>query len=216
MGMQDSRDEIFAVGHRVFIGGSDDYFWEEIGRLQFSFLVNAGLKPDHVLYDIACGSLRGGTRFIRYLDPGHYVGFDKYVELVILGVSAELGLDAYRERRPHFLIGDDFPFNQAQPAPDFAIAQSLFSHLTPADIDHCLRQLRARATKPLRFFATFFLRGDTSPENPTISHSHDVFYYSRAEMTQMAEKAGFEGIYHGEWQHPRNQLMFEFRTGGER
>ena len=50
--------------HREMVGGN----WEELGKLQFSFMVNfAGLKPDDVLLDLACGSFRAGRLFIPYL-----------------------------------------------------------------------------------------------------------------------------------------------------
>jgi len=47
--------------------------WEQIGQLQFDFLVNHGLEPNHKLLDIGCGTLRGGRHFITYLVPGNYM-----------------------------------------------------------------------------------------------------------------------------------------------
>ena len=58
--------------HRRAVGG----MWEEIGKLQFNFLVEQGLKPGHFLLDVGCGRLRGGIHFIRYLEPEHYFGID--------------------------------------------------------------------------------------------------------------------------------------------
>src|SRR6476620_10345865 len=65
------------LGHRDYVGG----LWDEIGQLQFDFLVSNGLKPQHYLLDIACGSLRAGIHFIPYLETGHYLGIDKEPEL---------------------------------------------------------------------------------------------------------------------------------------
>lgn len=42
--------------HRIAVGG----MWDEIGKLQFEFMVKQGLKPHHKFLDIGCGSLRGG------------------------------------------------------------------------------------------------------------------------------------------------------------
>lgn len=50
--------------------------WQQMGQLQFDFLVRQGLKPEHRLLDIGCGTLRGGRHFIRYLNPGNYTGMD--------------------------------------------------------------------------------------------------------------------------------------------
>ena len=52
------------------IGG----MWEEIGQLQFDYLRNDGLRPDHSMLDIGCGTLRGGRHFIAWLSPGKYTG----------------------------------------------------------------------------------------------------------------------------------------------
>ena len=67
-----SESEIAADARREFVGG----LWEEIGELQFQFMVAQGLRPEHRLVDIGCGALRGGLHFVRYLDRGHYYGLD--------------------------------------------------------------------------------------------------------------------------------------------
>ena len=51
---------IEVVGHRAYIGGK----WDEYGQMEFDFMVAHGLRPEHVLLDIACGSLRAGIHFI--------------------------------------------------------------------------------------------------------------------------------------------------------
>src|SRR3979409_2149502 len=66
------RLEALGLDHRAAVGGR----WEEIGELQFQFLRTHGLEPQHRLLDIGCGSLRGGVRFVSYLDPGNYFGID--------------------------------------------------------------------------------------------------------------------------------------------
>lgn len=39
---------------REKVGG----LWEQLGSLQFEYLVRNGLEPHHFLLDIGCGSLR--------------------------------------------------------------------------------------------------------------------------------------------------------------
>lgn len=96
----EGKTSIAAVGHHAYVGGR----WDEIGRLQFDFLVGRGLQPDHVLLDIACGSLRGGVQFIPYLDRGHYLGLEREQALVDKGLSRELGADLQDEKAPEFVI----------------------------------------------------------------------------------------------------------------
>lgn len=207
----DDRDTIFAHGHRRFVGGNDEYHWTRIGELQCAFLRGQGLLPGHVLFDIACGSLRAGIHFIDYLNPARYVGFDKYIELIILGVGRELGMDRYSEKRPRFHIGDRFDFAAPGLVPDFAIAQSLFTHLTAADIRACLRGLAAVAGPQTRFFATFLEAPAPTRANPARSHAHGVFLYTRAEMEEFGRECGFTPHYIGEWNHPRAQRIIEYR-----
>ncbi len=50
--------------------------WELKRRFQIDFLKKQGLKPEHYLLDIGCGTLRGGIPIIDYLDKGHYYGIE--------------------------------------------------------------------------------------------------------------------------------------------
>ena len=111
------------LGHRKCFGGND-YYWDSISSLQFELLKAKGLKPTHTLFDIGCGSLRVGIRFINYLDQDRYIDIDKHIELVINGVALELGINVFREKRPRFLITDAFEFERAGTRASFAIAQS--------------------------------------------------------------------------------------------
>jgi SAM-dependent methyltransferase len=184
--MTDEIAELERLGHRNFVGG----LWDEIGRLQFDFLVSEGLEPGHVLLDIGCGSLRGGVHLIPYLEPGNYLGIDKHAELIEAGL-AELGTVA--ERRPEFVVSGDFEFERFTKRPDYAIAQSLFTHLTRRDISRCLRRLRDFAPE-CQLYATFF-KGP-SRDNPPQSNSRRTFRYRPATLERVASSAGLAGILH--------------------
>ncbi len=104
--------------------------WDEIGKLQFDFLVERGLRPDHYLLDIGCGSLRGGVHFIRYLSEGHYFGVEKEESLLEAGRSVELKRYALEEKEPQLFAVDDFDLSAlpSQVEFDFMLAQSVFTH----------------------------------------------------------------------------------------
>jgi len=206
--LEDTQEEIHQVGHRRFVGGSDDY-WDVIGELQFRLLRDRGLTPSDTLVDVGCGALRGGARFIRYLEPGHYLGIEKHIELVIYGVASELGIEEYRERRPRFVISDSFKFQGFSARPSFGIAQSLFSHLSAHDVELCLSQLKGVASPGCKLFATFF-EVNAPVVNPTVSHSHDCFSYTRSQMEEFGVRTGWEPRYVGEWNHPRAQRLIEY------
>src|ERR1700722_13457287 len=86
------------AGPGDYVGG----MWEALGTLQFKFLVDQGLEPQHVLVDIACGALRGGVRFIPYLAPGNYLGIEMHRKLIDAGLEKELGKKLYALKKPEF------------------------------------------------------------------------------------------------------------------
>lgn len=207
------RDEgivqVATEGHRSYVGGNDQ-FWDEIGRLQFQFLLKNGLNENTLLLDIGCGSLRGGCLFINFLAEKNYLGMDKEISLIILGVASELGTDAYLEKKPEFVISTDFEFNKFSRSPKMAIAQSLFTHLNLDDIDLCLRNLHEFVNEEFVLFATYFPR-ETSISNPSKSHSHACFYYTPDEISTLAKRAGFKFENIGDWGHPRGQHIAAFK-----
>ena len=207
----DSSDSIHDVGSRAFVGG-DGKYWKIVGNLQYYFLLDRGLKTSDVLIDIGCGSLRGGIRFIKYLEPGHYLGFDKFIELIIYGVMNELGRAEFRRKRPHFVVSSYFEFDRFTSSPTFGIAQSLFSHLNRSDILSCLNRLRA-ITSPAgcRLFATFN-EASQPVANETDSNSWGYFRYTPAEMKEFGDITGWDFSYIGDWGHPRQQKIVEYRA----
>jgi hypothetical protein len=198
---------VLIAGHRKYIGGA----WEEIGKLQFDFLVAQGMLPTHYLLDIACGSFRLGVKAIPYLEQGHYLGIEKEKSLIDAGVSKEIGPRNMAEKRPELLVSSQFEFERFSKRPDYAIAQSLFTHLTPELIDLCFKKLRPVMKENTRFFATYFLK---SPgfKNPTKSHDHGFFAYSEEEMMGFGTSNGFDATYIGDWNHPRKQVIVEYRN----
>jgi hypothetical protein len=206
--VRDTREEIHQSGHRPFVGG-DGTYWDTIGDLQFRFLLDRGLVPSDTLVDVGCGSLRGGVRFIRYLDPGHYLGIDKHIDLIIYGVARELGIDAFADKQPRFVVSDAFEFHKFGETPTFGIAQSLFTHLAAHDVDLCLSNLRAVASPSCRLFATFF-EVDEPIANPAASDSHGYFGYTRKQMEAFGARTGWQPRYIGAWNHPRGQNIIEY------
>jgi SAM-dependent methyltransferase len=183
--------------------------WGALGTLQFRFLVDQGLEPQHVLLDVACGSLRAGVRFIPYLEPGNYLGIEMHQKLIDAGVEKELGQKLNTLKRPQFVVSDRFEFERFSRQPDFAIAQSLFSHLTTEDICLCLRNLRAVAKPGTKFYASFF-ESDQPQKNATASEPRGKFLYTREQMRAFGAQCGWSPRYIGSWNHPRDQKMFEY------
>lgn len=187
--------------HRAAVGG----LWHEIGRLQFQFLVDRGLQPDHHLLDIGCGCLRAGVHLIPYLDRGHYLGIDKSEELIAAGLERELGPVMQQLKIPFLRVTDQFDFAGLPQAPDFAIAQSVFTHLPPEAIRMCFQRLRRAAQEETRFFGTFYDAG---------THGAKEYSYTAAQMLDFGRDHGWTARYIGDWSHPRGQVMVEYRPDG--
>jgi hypothetical protein len=197
---------IAKVGHRFYVGDH----WEEIGKLQFDFLRSNGLKPESYLLDIACGSLRLGVKAIPFLDREHYLGIEKESGLVAAGLENELAKDIAVEKCPRIVISDSFEFEKIGQKADFAIAQSLFSHLPPNLIALCFNNLHPWLADDGVFFATYF-EVKTSKKNASKPHDFGYFAYTKSEMLTFGEANGFTAHYIGDWSHPRGQVMVEYR-----
>lgn len=198
-------------GHRDYVGGH----WDEIGNLQLQFLTAKGLKPEHYLLDIACGSLRLGVKAIPYLAPGHYLGLEKESNLVAAGFENELDKTVHAQKQPQVVISSTFEFHKLPHKADFAIAQSLFSHL-PADlISLCFSNLRSSLADDGVFYATYF-EVDTPRRNPDNPHDHGYFAYTKAQMLAFGEANGYTASYIGDWDHPRGQVMVEYRKASRK
>lgn len=193
------------VGHRNMVGG----LWEQLGEHQFKFMISQGLKPHHVFLDVGCGSLRGGRLFIPYLHDGNYLGIEKEKILIETGKKYEIPENIWKLKKPEIIFSDRFEFGLFSKTPNFAIAQSLFTHLSPSDIRLCLRNLANFVGSGCRFFATF---SDTPVPIPQIyrSHSSRGFIYTHEQMKNFGESYGLCATYIGEWEHPRGQKMMEY------
>lgn len=194
------------VGHREYVGG----LWDEIGSLQFDFLVAHGLKPQHRLLDIACGSLRLGVKVIPYLEAGHYLGIDKEPKLIEAGLAQELDPAVRDAKRPNLVVSSAFEFEKFGVQADYAIAQSLFSHFPPPLIHTCFQKLRPHLAPGGVFYATYF-EVPVPRKNPAVLHDHGYHAYTRGEMERFGEDNGFAADYIGDWKHPRQQVIVAYR-----
>ena len=201
------------LNHRKYIGDK----WDEIGKLQFDFLINEGLKPHHKLIDIGCGSLRGGIHFIKYLDKSNYFGTDINKNLIKLGITKELSKELKdKVNNDNFIVSENFNFNFNVDYFDFAIALSVFTHLRKNNILKCLENLNKKINKGA-FYSTFFIVKNNHKNKPfnhtsnITSYSYkDPFHYTIQEIEEIAFKANFECSEVKDFLHPRNQKMIKF------
>jgi SAM-dependent methyltransferase len=181
--------------------------WEEIGRLQFDYLVANGLQRDHALLDIGCGTLRGGRHFIRFLAPGRYAGLDLSENAIRSGrelIRAE-GLAA-KQPRLTLNAGGDLRFVPfAGERFDFLLAQSVFSHLMPEHIEECFAHVGTIMHARSVFFFTF--REGVEFKRAGLKD----FDYPFAFFENVAARCGFSIARRDDYRHPRKQVMVEIK-----
>jgi len=193
------------IGHRGYVGGTDAEAWYGIGLRQYQFLIANGLRHDHTFLDVACGSLRLGQYLIPYLDEGRYCGLEGEESLVKAGLEHEVLYGLAQKKNPRFAINYNFDLSSL-PGFDFAIAQSLFTHLTPDDIAKCFAGLAPRANPGAVFFATYF-EGDPRPDQDRASHAQLGWRYRAETLAELGARSGWQVARLGDWGHPRNQIM---------
>jgi SAM-dependent methyltransferase len=214
-------EEIAAGVHREMVGG----MWEELGPLQLEFLQRQGLTPQSRLLDVGCGCLRGGVHFVRFLEPGRYYGIDANASLIRAGLEQELpraGLEG-RLAADHLLVNNAFECARFGVTFDYALAQSVFTHLPVAQIGGALRELAACVRPGGRFYATFFeARGATVPASIpherggiTSFRDQDPFHYRFRDLAGLCAGLPWNPVYLGDWGHPRDQRMIRFERTRE-
>ena len=145
--------------HRRAVGAD----WKTVGEYQFRILRENGLRPEHRLLDIGCGSFRGGVHFVDYLDEGNYFGIEKEAVLLETGRDRELRPCGLLEKRPHLFVIADFDLSSVGDdcSFDFMLAKSVFTHLDPGRIRLCLERVMPRLKPTGAFFATFLESHDS-------------------------------------------------------
>jgi SAM-dependent methyltransferase len=204
--------------HRWSIGG----MWDELGKLQFDYLVEHGLQPSHYLLDIGCGPLRGGVHYIRYLDRGRYYGVEKDRLKLEAGRDEELPRYGLVDKEPTLVVMENFDFASLGQTFDYAIAQSVFTHLPVNQIIRCVMNVEKVLLPGGTFFATFYENADGKRNLDPVEQKpglwthfdRDFFHYDFATFEWVASGTSLEVRHLGEWNNPRNQRMLAFTKRG--
>ena len=141
--------------YKSFVGPGNLY--DIIGAMQFNLLTFLGLRADHYVLDIGCGSLRAGRLLIPYLLPGHYYGLEPEKWVIEEAIKNEIGEETVKIRQPSFSHDDDFTLSDLGRGFDFLLAQSVFSHAAESQIRRCLSEARKVMKKESLFAANFVL-----------------------------------------------------------
>lgn len=134
-----------AENYRAYVGPPKQY--DFMGATQFALLFMLGLREEHDVLDVGCGSLRAGRLLLQFLMPGRYVGVEPNSWLWRNALSSEIGEDIARLKAPHFVEDDSFSLTEIGRAFDFVMFQSVLSHTGGDMFDRPLHQA-AKVLKP--------------------------------------------------------------------
>ena len=163
--------------------------------------------------------------FVAYLDAGNYFGLDSNQSLFEAGYERELSPLGLAEKLPRtqLVCNGVFDFGAFPDGFDFALAQSLFTHLPLNHLRLCLMRLATKMRSGGRFFATFFLMPDNHVVGAPLKHEiggvttydcRDPYHYYVRDLAYAAQGLPWKMIVHGDWKHPRDQKMVEFAQKG--
>lgn len=187
--------------YRAFVGTPERY--DLVSAMQFNLLTFLGLREEHFLLDIGCGSLKAGRLFIPYLLPGRYFGIEPEQWLIDEGIKNEVGADLIQIKQPSFSNNSNFNLGLFAQQFDFLVAHSVFSHASEPQIKRCLAEAK-KVMNPSSIFAATFLPGDSNYTG------HDWVYpdcvtYTSAHMVSLAKEHGLTGKVIN-WPHPSRQV----------
>jgi ubiquinone/menaquinone biosynthesis C-methylase UbiE len=213
-----------------FVGRSD---FEQTGaEFLEHFKELGGLAPTHRVLDVGCGIGRMAIPLTGYLRGGSYEGFDVGREMIrwcqrhVTPRHPDFRftwVPIYNRKYNPFgsISASEFRFPYDDDSFDFALATSLFTHLTPADAKHYLAEL-GRVLRPgARSLLTFFLITEESAQQMQAGRAafqfqrgsdgaltidprlpEEAVAFSLEEVGQMLGEAGLsvvEPIHHGDW-----------------
>jgi SAM-dependent methyltransferase len=206
-----SEEDIARGEHRRRIGRK----WAVMGPLQRDFMVAQGLQPHHRLLDVGCGPLRAGIHFVEYLDSGHYYGIDINESLLDAGHSRELPERLHvKLPRDQLRATERFSCDFGVEF-DYAIANSVFTHVSLNHVRLCLYRVARQLAPDGRFYASYFHAPighpvDVSRNKGRRWTERNAFFYYDSDLEWAARWADLDVRFIGEWGHPHGQRMAEF------
>ena len=195
--------------YKAFIGPLDNQ--DIYASLQFNLLTLLGLREHHKLLDIGCGSLRAGKLFIPYLLPYNYYGLEPEKWLIEKGLEMEVGKEIVKIKKPHFSYSKNFDLSSFDKKFDYLLAQSIFSHASPEQIEKCLKESK-KVMKKKAIFVANYLKGSSNYQGNNWVYPECVSY--KQDFIKTLSKKYQLNCQEISWPHP-NQLTWVLITHAE-
>lgn len=190
------------------VGSANLDRWLALGQLQFDYLLEHGLQPQHDVLEVGCGNLRAGWRLIDHLEPGRYHGLDISPD-VLLAANRTVEERGLQEREPRLTLVDDLRFGSfPSHRYDVVHAHSVFSHCPPEVILECFEHVGRIMRPDAKFDFTF---------NATRGKEHHVlyedYYYRPENLVKAARARGFDATFMDDWEprHKQSKIRLQLR-----
>ena len=154
--------------------------WEMKRDFQIRFLSDMALDPKHYLFEIGCGTLRGGVPLIQYLENGHYFGVEVREEVLDEGRKElrEAGLEG---KNPTLLLSPDISQLTVNRKFDYIWAFSVLIHMNDKILNDTLDFVSRHLSKEGVFYTNVNI-GDRKEGNwqgfPVVARTFN--FYSQA------------------------------------
>ena len=132
-----SADEAMSIVERRHSLVGPAKLWEMKRDFQIQFLKSMNLIPENYLFDIGCGTLRGGLPLIKYLHEGHYFGCEVRENALAEG-RLELQEAGLGWKNPVLLLTPDISRLDVDRKFDFVWAFSVLIHMKDEILDRTL------------------------------------------------------------------------------
>ena len=155
------------------------------------------------------------------MEPSHYWGFEKNIELFIAGSQIELPRAGVRAELGHFIINDDFDFSESPHQFDLAIASSLFRRLPLNSVARAIAAVVRRARAGWTVLRDLCRRVRTRPasipsrsrDGVTTYSDREPYHYSFEMLAALAGVVGGRAARVEDASHPRGEAVMVIERG---
>lgn len=196
--------------YKRYVGKKNKY--DEIGKIQLEILKHYGLKKNHSLLDVGCGSLRAGKYALKYLYKNKYYGIEPNSWLIDAAILNENLKNIIEKKNPVFSTNKEFKLSVFGEKFNYILANSIFIHASAEQIKKCIKEARTALKKDGVFIFNIFIGKENNKKNQwTYPGSVE---YTELFIKNILKENGFEYTFFL-WHYPGKQKWVMAKRGND-